>query len=236
MSSLRPIFTLVRAQVSYSRWGVASALAVCTTAGLAASLVAPDARNLSKAWGMNLLLCGILLTLFLWVRDIQERRTLFWLQMPIKPSVMAFSRLALPAAAHGLLLIPFVAFLPLWLGQPDMDSTRVFHKALGMHAFSLGVAFFVQLSEEVTVLIRGWGTYAILGVHLLFAIAVVVFASFGGHLGLPEIDSTAGIVTIYAVSAATAAVTARLYLRRSNYLVGVDACTSMPVDWSRAAD
>ncbi|MEO1368617.1 MAG: hypothetical protein AAFX50_15695 [Acidobacteriota bacterium] len=236
MSSLRTILTLVRAQISYSWWGLASALAVCTTAGLAASLVAPDARNLGKAWAMNLLLCGTLLTLFLWVRDIQERRTLGWLQMPIKPSVMALSRLALPAAAHVLLLIPFVAFLPLWLGQPDMDSAVVVHKALGMHAFSLGVAVLVQLSEEVTVLIHGWGTYAVLGIHLLFAVAVVVFASFSGHLGLPELDSTAGIVTTYGVAAAMAVLTARLYLRRSSYLLGVDACTSMPVDWSRAAD
>ncbi|MEM1177131.1 MAG: hypothetical protein AAGM22_02205 [Acidobacteriota bacterium] len=234
MTSLQQLNFLVRSQLRYMGWVILGAISAVTTAGLIASLLISEGRQLGKAWGLLVFASGLALMLYVWVRDLQERRNLGWLQLPIPASILVTARLVTPLAIHGLILVPMVLCLPIWYGKLGADGPAFFTKVSSLHAISLMASMLVLLSEEITVIMRRFGTLGVILAQIAISALLVVLVVLGGRFGLPELDSTPGTLFVYSLSVLIALAAIFLYRRRNNYLLGVDACTSLPVDWSRS--
>ena len=235
MNSRHAFFALVGSQLRYGLIVIVVGWCTLLVAGLTASLMIDSVRTLGKIWSVLTLMAGMGISVFLWSQDIRERRLLSWLRLPIRPTMAAGARLTVPVVLHALVILPFFLCLPLWYDASDPELSRALIKVFGIHAFSLCMSMLIYLSEELTVLVHRWGLKGVIGLNVIFVAGLLGFVTFGERLGLPELDSLPGMGITYAGALLLASLTARLYARRSNYLLGVDGCTSMPVDWGASS-
>ena len=235
MKSRHAFFALLGSQLRYGLIIIVVGWSILLVAGITATLTLDSVRLLGKIWSVLTLMAGMGISVFLWSQDIRERRVLSWLRLPIRPAVAAGARLAVPTVLHALVILPFLFCLPIWFDETDSEASGALLRVFGIHAFSLLMSVIIYLSEELMVLVYKWGLVGVIGINVTFVVGMLGFVVLGDRLGLPELDSLPGMVIAYTGSVVLALFTVRLYARRANYLLGVDGCTSMPVDWGASS-
>lgn len=230
------MWTLISQQFSYSRRSllVAAIVALLFTIGLAFTTANADAEDLRKLWMLVVLLFSGGAGLTLWMTDQKERRSLLWAALPIGRREIAGARLLSTLLLHGAVLL--IAFLGLALTSLVANAEGVWAPGpgamalLGGSGFALMTMMFVHLGEEVALWVRRWSW----GVTIYNGIAIAFFAVLGYQTlrGPLSYDSWPFILAMHGLAALMAFGAFQLFLRRTDLLMGVNAVTGCPENWS----
>lgn len=220
------MWRLIWAQLRYSRWIFGGGLGFGLGFLVLASRRMADGDRLLRLMDGGSLLLGIVVGVFLWLRDIRERRGVSWLPLPIPIDAWLWVRLWTPVVLTASL---FLVVLGVWgfraLTVGDLELTAVLRQIVPTLGGVLAILLLSPMSEELNIYLRRrrWAIY-LSGFVVVAAIAFL--AGYADGHENPMMVAT----TTYGAAGLLAAATGWLYRRRDNYLVVSHPVHGMPVD------
>ena len=183
-------------------------------------------------WTVFVLLFGLGASIYLWAVESYERRMLMWTQLPIPPHIIYGARLASTAALQ--LYVTVLAWFGMVLSQSykqDLDFGEVGLHTLGAQGMTLFFILFVYLNEEVSLYLSPW-RWAVIALNVLM-IPFFAFLAFQTS-AMDYYETWSGVTVSHIVAVLMALVSYQLFLRRRSFLVGLNAWTGLPEDWTES--
>ncbi len=207
------------------------ALVACTVL----SLLADSPRAALRIWRLYVLAIGLGTSIYLFSIDHFERRDLLWNTLPLNNRSIGIGRLTMPLivqltatllAAVGMSILYLLAPLT----SPSLDASLL--TILGSQAINLVLIGCIYFNEELSIRLsrRRWAALALnIGLAPAFALILV-----GTDLIKPY-DSWNSILFCHLAAVLAAGLSLYLFSRRGNHMVGINAWTGLPENWSNSA-
>ena len=229
------MWTLVLEQFRYRRSALLFAAVVALALGLAGALTLAGDDTSYRLWLLILLVVGGTLNIHLWTVEQRERRTLLWSALPVARHQIGGARLlSLFVVQIGMLLICFsgACIASLFGGDAPFHPELVRYLFAG-HGFVLLTMTFVYLHEEIMLRTSHWrwGSWGVnLAAIAFFAVATFfAFRYFGGY------ESWEGVILMHFMSLGFGVCAYVLFPQRKDMLMGVNAFSGCPENWSAGA-
>ena len=229
------MWNLIAEQLRYRRRGLVVTGVLTLVVGFVVCFFLQDPTRHYRVWALVLLVASGGTNLYLWTLDQKERRSLLWASLPLRRRDIAAARLlsvfCVQAAFFGLCLLGALVTDRLVVHRgPDFAGVGWL---LICQGFALVSVAFVFLYEEVMLqaVRRRWGvilanTAAILSFAMLTLFALRALESF---------ESWQALVALHVLAVAFMGIAYSLFVRRQDLLMGVNAITGCPENWSSSA-
>lgn len=198
-------------------------------------LLIDQPRAALRIWRLYVLVIGLGTSVYLFGIDHFERRDVLWSTLPLSHLSIALGRLTMPLimqlTASTLAAVGMTTYhLLAPLSSPSIEASVL--TILGAQAINLVLIGCIYLNEELSLRLsrQRWAALVLnLGLAPLFALIVV-----GTDL-LEPYESWNSVLVCHLAAILAAGLSLYLFTRRQNQLVGVNAWTGLPEDWSRSA-
>lgn len=219
------MWRIILAQFRYNLFWVSTAYLVTGFFLLAGSLKLKDPAKVPGLVAFGLF-AGILLGVYLWVRDIKERRAVVWLGLPVHPDAWLGVRLWTPVLVTlGFLGLHVLAWVVRAVQRGDLPFTEWAAEVLPLYGILLLVLVLFPFSEEMNIYLRErkWALYLFNGLAFVGMMVLVV-------IEVETEGAPARSLLTYGSAVAAALATAWAYRRRTSYLVVSHPVHGMPQD------
>lgn len=222
---------LFRSAIAYRRNALILAHLMVFSACLLLAIGLPDTGEVPRLAGLVVFAIGMVLLLWNWTREQQERRLLSWMPLPVGLRSIQGARLLVPLALQ-LSLLPTAAVAILlrapWHSLPPAGD--VVQQLLGGQALPLILVYGIYLSDELSLVVRR----SRLGLFVVNVVVtgLVILAFAWGDGPIDRSGSPEGLAAAYGLILALALICLELFVRRETYLYGISPIHGFPEKWS----